>query len=160
MAAYLIQGFFFQDHMFFGVGYRSPDGAVATVNVAKNAQFMFAGSIWTEPSLDSKLVGHMVDEFGHAEIGDIKISDQALKFSKRYETTRGLRKRPPIFYVFDRKDGESWIGTYEGKDAGKGIARCMLTSVPDDFFEPLPLAAKLGVSCHDDDDASGPDSDP
>ncbi len=124
--AYWIQGLFFQP---------AQDVVLDPTNVRilveeYLGQHMFHGSIWQDlESPDKRLVGVIDDHFGTADLSDIRLSDSGLAFTKKY------RDRPDkIHYIFERRDGQTWIGTYTGVITGKGLVRCLMTELPDEFF--------------------------
>ena len=134
--AYLIQGLFFQVFEGVDVGYDPNQGPRAMV-VTAEGQFMFAGAIWEK---DGKLVGKIKDGFGLSDICDISVGDNGIRFTKKYD-----HKETLIHYEFGIKDGNSWVGTYEGSEAGRGVGRCILTEVPENFFESDPIVELLGI---------------
>ncbi len=54
------------------------------------------------------------------------------------------RREDTIRYHFKVRDGDTWVGEYEGDACGKGISRCVLTRVEDEFFQAESIMAKLG----------------
>jgi hypothetical protein len=136
---YLIQGLFFQNRQWLGLGYKPADGVVAVIRNGL-CQFMYAGAIWQDPAhVMGGLTGHMLDTFGNSILSDIYIDDGVIRFKKKYDS------RPDtIQYVFEKKDGNSWVGEYTGSAVGKGISRCVLTEVSDEFFLPDSIMTLLG----------------
>lgn len=135
--AYLIQGFFFQGRSGLGVRFDTDIGARAVIVTVPDMQFMYAGAIWEE---DGELTGLVRDEFGYARLSEISISDSEIAFTKKYEGRNDL-----IFYKFGKKDGNSWIGEYTGRDSGKGVTRLFLTEIPDDFLLAEPVKKLLAT---------------
>ena len=129
--AYLVQGFFFQNHLQVGIGIDPKQGPRAMVSKAE-VQHMFAAAIWEGG--EGELVGKMRDDFGPSDLSDISISKDEIEFVKKYEHRETL-----IHYVFRVKDGNSWVGRYEGTRSGEGVCRCVLTEVPEDFFFSEPI---------------------
>jgi len=135
--AHLIQGFFFQGKSGLDVRFDTDIGARAVIVTVPEMQFMYAGAIWEE---DGELTGLIRDDFGHARLSEISISDTGIAFTKKYDDRNDL-----IHYKFTKKDGNSWIGEYGGHDSGKGMARLFLTEVPDDSFYPEPIKKLLAA---------------
>ncbi|HBD05729.1 TPA: hypothetical protein DCZ32_04705 [Candidatus Uhrbacteria bacterium] len=131
---HLIQGYFFQPTLTLSTAHCSETkGGVRAVVDRKLVHAMFAGVIFPDPD-GSGLVGQMSDSFGISILSNIVIGPDILSFTKQYDN------RPSIHYKF-RKDGLLWVGTYDGSDTGKGWAKCSLTEVPAEIFEPpaIPL---------------------
>lgn len=107
----LLQGVFFQDY---------PGGF--PVNENFNG-FEFSGVIFPQAH-----VGRITDNFGKSTLSDIIIEETAISFTKRYNN------RPSIRFMFSKKDS-IWVGQFKGEDTGVGTAKCIITEVPDDFFD-------------------------
>jgi hypothetical protein len=123
-SVYLLQGFFFQNREWLGIAMAPIDGAVAVIRRGL-CRDMFAGLIWREN--DSDLwgwVGEMTDQFGAATLGNIEINPEELRFTKHY-----LARPGPIDYAF-RRDGDLWVGGFNGEVVGEGGATCVLTPAP------------------------------
>ncbi|MFA5358529.1 MAG: hypothetical protein WC310_01750 [Patescibacteria group bacterium] len=131
MPVYLIQGFFFQDQERLGLAMSSEaKGAVAVVNSGL-CRFMYAGVIYpAENETANEYVGQMFDHFGDAALSDIKLSADQLEFVKKYNHRNDL-----IDYIFLKRNG-IWVGSYSGSVVGQGSAKCVITEVPQDFFQP------------------------
>lgn len=103
---------------------------------------LYVGVICDDPDITESgvpiLVGNMADEYGESKISDITLTDTEFKFSKKY-----AGRKDTIFYTF-QKDGEKWVGEYSGTNVGKGLSRCVLTLIPDDFFDPRSISEALG----------------
>lgn len=101
-------------------------------------QFMFNGALWQDPNgIKGTLSGHLEDRFGRSKLTHVELDANHFVFAKRYHN------RPPIHYTFRFKEGLTWVGEWSGRDAGRGIARCLLTEVPDEFFWPESVLAAL-----------------
>lgn len=140
--AYWIQGLFFQPvleiklDMDMRVVSRSP------LILEHEGQFMFHGSIWLDPeSNNGRLTGVIEDGFGIAALSHIRISDKHFAFTKQYEG-----RSDQIRYVFGKKDGPTWVGTWSGPWVGDGIARCLVTELPDDFLGPASIKIALELA--------------
>ncbi len=135
----LIQGVFFQNQEWVGLGMRPGDGVV-TVMHSGLCQFVYGGVIWQDPkNALGALIGHMQDSFGQALLSDIYASDHTLRFVKQYRD-----RDDTIQYTFEKKDDLGWIGEYAGKEVGTGISRCVVTEVEDGFFDPRSITQILG----------------
>lgn len=138
MQQFLVQGLFFQNQQYMGLAYAPIDGLIATIN-EDLFQFMYAGLIWTdERHALGGLKGEMQDHFGRSRLSEIRVSDTVVSFTKKYE-----RRDDEILYTFKIKDGNSWIGEYNGDAVGSGTSRCIITEVPNSFFSGQVLAEKL-----------------
>ncbi len=105
------------------------------------ANFSFAGAIWENIPRHGLLNGRMVDAFGQSTISPVVITKEKLAFVKRYDN-----RADRIVYVFKQRDGDSWVGTYDGPLTGKGVARAWLLEIPEDDLYPEPLYNTLGVT--------------
>jgi len=135
---FLIQGLFFQNRQVLGLAC-SVEGNAAVL-YSGLFQFMFAGLIWTDKqSALYELTGDMLDHFGRSRLSEVQVTDLEVKFTKRYKG-----REDDIFYTFKVRDGDSWVGEYRGDRVGSGTSRCIITEVPDSFFEPQSVMALLG----------------
>jgi|SRR3989344_2050983 len=130
--AYLVQGFFFQNHQRFGIAYRaeSEGGVGVTIQTAMMG-FMFS-AVLAPDTEQEELIGQMIDDFGEAIVSNIEIAPDVLSFTKRYT------HRPDDIHYSFKRNGAFWSGTYSGAAVGGGTANCILTQVPDEFFA-LPI---------------------
>jgi hypothetical protein len=134
---FLIQGCFFQQQDTLRV--TPNDVLVARDQLVYD---MFAGFIWQD-ELRSTLVGGMWDHYGESNLENIYIGEY-FAFTKLYD-----RREDTIRYDFQQRDAHGgWIGIYEGIAVGKGLARCNLTEVSDDYFNPQELCNRLGLPAH------------
>ena len=133
--SYLIQGVFFQGRLELGVNYRPGLGTIAVAG-SSLAQYLFSGAVWLA---NGKLRGVIQDVFGTADISDIMISESGIAFYKRYKN-----RSDAIDYSFTVRDGASWVGEYSGLLTGSGVARCLVTEVPDAFFDAATIMSVLG----------------
>lgn len=139
MQQFLIQGLFFQNQQYMELACVPKEGVVAVIHEGL-FQYMYAGLIWTdERQVLGGLKGEMQDQFGHSRLSRIQVSDLEISFTKKYD-----RRDDEILYKFRIKDGNSWIGEYNGDMVGSGTSRCIITEVPDSFFDGQDLARKLG----------------
>lgn len=125
---HLIQGFFFQNFQSLGIAF-GPDGSMTVVRGGLY-RFMFAGAIFSETIHSTILVGEMNDCFGESHLFNVVITKDELTFEKKYE-----HRRDYINYKFQR-EGNIWVGGYEGLAVGIGGAKCITTEVPAIFFQP------------------------
>ena len=136
----LIQGFFFQQNFELMVSQASHEGASGPfLMVSENLiNYMYAGIIF--PGQKEVLTGYVQDHFGLASLSDIQRSEEKLCFTKRYQNPA---RSDTIRYTFNKRDGESWIGLYEGRETGTGVTRCFLREMSDDFVSVEPLITLL-----------------
>lgn len=136
---FLIQGIFFQNQQWLGLGVRQIEGVIAVVHSGL-CQFIYAGVMWQDPEhVMGGLTGHMQDACGNSALSDIYVSEFEVRFTKKYE-----RRKDVIRYTFKVRDGQTWVGEYEGEACGKGISRCLITEVGEEFFQPESIMTKLG----------------
>lgn len=81
----------------------------------------------------------MQDTFGASLLMNIRITEDEVRFIKKYE-----QRADHIHYTFAKKDRNSWIGEFTGERCGTGISRCVITEVPEEFFDPRALMQALG----------------
>lgn len=127
---YSIQGIIFQEGSVFGLGHKPGIGTAVTIQKAM-LYSMFHAVVG--PSDDGKtLCGHMNDQWGDSEITNFKISEEEMSFTKKYAN------RPPINYLFQPSSNKNsvWLGKYIGFDCGKGVAKCIVVPIDENFFEP------------------------
>jgi hypothetical protein len=124
---YLLQGIIFQNGHVLGIGQMPGIGSAVTINKAL-IYAVFNGIVG--PSVPKgNYTGHMNDKWGESGISDFQISDTELTFSKHY------KNRPPIHYLFNKKDGHIWLGGYVGADCGRGDSKLIITEIEESFFE-------------------------
>lgn len=131
---YAIQGLFYQD----------PSGTnllQSKLFVKKNlTHTLFSGIIAPSPDdTDGNLFGVLQDHWGVSNLTEIEFSEKTLNFIKQYET-----RNDKIRYSFETKIGNVWIGTYHGNMVGHGFAKCLITTLDQNFFDPTPAAQLLG----------------
>lgn len=102
------------------------------------AQFAFHGAIHQEGP--RQLIGTFLDHQGEAVLRDIEIPrntrpEYKLRFSRRYDG-----RMTDATFVLDR-DGDVWTGQYHEKKLLLGKVRCIVTEVPDNFFDPDAVMA-------------------
>ncbi len=124
---YLIQGIIFQNDHVLGIGYKPDIGTAVTIQKAM-LYAVFNGVIGPLNE-EGDYGGEMNDKWGESSITNFKISDTELSFTKQY------KNRPPIEYLFDEKEGSTWIGTYQGQDCGTDDSKCFVTEIDESFFE-------------------------
>ncbi|MBL7058674.1 hypothetical protein ISS03_05055 [Patescibacteria group bacterium] len=126
----LVQGFFFQPNQFLELDNESGE-SVAVVN-ENTIRFMYAGTIYPNKNKPtSELIGGMNDHFGYSLLSNVHVSEQELRFVKKYTD-----RKDTIQYEFIRQDDGAWIGSYSGIYVGRGSAKCILTEVQKSFFLP------------------------
>jgi len=124
---YLIQGIIFQNGNLLGTSYKPGIGIAVTIQ--KSMLFGIFNGIVGPSVLEGVYGGHMNDKWGESGITDFQIIDDELSFSKHY------KDRPPINYFFNKKENNTWIGSYQGKDCGTGYSKCIITEVDESFFD-------------------------
>ncbi len=138
---YLVQGLFYQGIVSYGIGQKP--GIGEAVYCATNLHYvLFSGVIAPDPNnLEGSLAGALQDHFGPSSLSEVSFSEETLEFIKCYDGRRGN-----IRYVFDKKDGNIWVGTWDGDYVGTGFAKCLITTVTKDFFDPTSAAKLLGIT--------------
>ncbi len=132
---YALQGIIFQQGKIFGTAYDQSIGIVATI---KDAMIfaMFHGIVGSSKDNEKGFCGSMNDKWGESKITNFRLSDSELSFTKQY-LIKGMpyTGRPVIEYVFDKKEGGIWFGTYSGQDCGEGKSKCVVTKIKESFFD-------------------------
>lgn len=133
----LIQGFFCQKPVEYGIKFTPVEGAIVTAQDGF-VSIMFAGIIHHKNSdPEEPLIGQIGDLYGQSELSDIVCEQEVLSFRKRYIRKDGKRSpREGILYTL-KKDGgiyNTWVGTYTGPGLS-GPVRCVVTEIPDDQFQ-------------------------
>lgn len=134
MPVYLIQGFFFQNQQWLGIGVGSEGEWPAAVIRSGLCQFMYSGVIFPE---QGELAGHMSDHFGESMLFKVQISPNEVGFSKKYE-----RRQDIVDYKFSLQNG-LWVGGYSGPTVGKGGAKCVITEVSEHLFTPIESPERI-----------------
>src|SRR3989344_897816 len=127
---YLIQGFFFSESLYPGVGYDESGARVFLQGVTLRS--MFSGMIGTPEQNDSvTLVGRMTDHYGESILTCVQLETDSFCFTKLYE-----HRKDSIQYQLKKCTGGVWEGIYRGKATGSGRARCIITPVHESFLLP------------------------
>ena len=145
---FLIQGLFFQEQPSFGIGFKEDVGEAVFVS-QQMIRCFFSGFIGPKPETDKEspfLNGMLQDHYGEAMITDALISPDSISFTKVY-----LRRSDPIFYEFTKKEGDDWLGTYNGPAVGNGWAKCQIKEVEESFFDPTSLFTLFPPTDKDED---------
>ena len=91
---WLIQGIFFQNQSWLDVRCVPIEGNVAVI-VKGLIQTIFSGAIYPDgKDVSHTLVGQMFDHYGYAVLTDVLVSDDEVRFTKRYE-----RRQDTILYT-------------------------------------------------------------
>lgn len=125
---YLINGVFFQPGVGFGVGYGA-GGLRAKVFQLVRHNFFTGVFSFSDPSSPHNGSGQMMDLFGDSELTSVTMTDTRFAFNKKY-TGRG----DTIRYIFEKKRGDIWVGTFAGAKTGVGDVNCLVTKVTEDLF--------------------------
>lgn len=129
--AHLIQGFFFQKQRQLRIVHQSEiSGGVGTIINEGLYRCMYSGVIFPNPRNEQELIGEMLDCFGESKLFDMKITLNEASFAKKY-----CNRNDIIHYKF-RRESELWVGEYSGSVVGEGVAKCIITEVPDSLFLP------------------------
>ncbi len=123
---FLIQGIFFYESTAPDIAYKPAEGAVVVMRDGKYYS-LFSGVIAPVIGNETQYGGSLSDYFGPSTISNIRISDQKLSFDKKYDNSEKIIK-----YNF-KKVGRLYVGSYKGYKI-KGIARCILNEIGEDFF--------------------------
>ena len=136
---YLIQGCFFQKRKVMAIGYQPGGmGEVAMLD-EETMRSLYFGVIYPAvpgDDMSDELAGQLNDVYGQSVLSDIKIEPGIIEFSKRY-----VHRSDLVHYKFELKapnpdgTGTYWAGHYSGERTGRGVSNCIITDVPDDFFE-------------------------
>lgn len=133
---YLIQGFFFSESLYPGIGYDESGAKVFLQEVTLRS--MFSGVIGPqEQNNPADLIGRMTDHYGNSILTCIQIENDSLFFTKLYE-----HRKDSIQYQFKKCADGTWEGIYRGKASGSGRARCILTPVSESFLLPIPTQTR------------------
>jgi len=90
---------------------------------------------------DGNLFGEVMDETGQSYLRAIVLSEGTLEFVQDYGSAQCFH------FVLHRQGGTPvWIGKCEQREweGPKGMVKCILTEVPDDFFVPPNLDEREG----------------
>lgn len=146
-SVYLLQGLFYQDVVTYGIG-QKPGVGEAAYCTSNLHHVLFSGVIAPPPNdLKGPLAGALQDHFGMSTLSEVTLSEEKLEFTKRYD-----KRRDEIRYLFEKKDGDLWIGTWDGLRVGTGFAKCLVTAVTKDFFDPASAAELLGITLNNNDE--------
>ena len=125
---YLIQGFFFQKSTALNIDPYEEKVTISEVTIRS----MFSGIIGPDEKApeNETWVGTMMDRYGIARLNSVVFGMEHFAFVKVYEG-----RKDSIMYRFKKDRNGFYQGTFEGEEVESGEARCVLTTVPDDFLE-------------------------
>ncbi|GEM_PF-1785439 len=131
MPTYLIQGFFFRNGERGAFAHLPQNDAIALRTGI--LRYLYSGVIFPDlNNLSTLLVGELEDNYDIADLSEITVTEDAIRFVKTYRTIQDI-----ITYQLERKDGY-WEGTWTNVTRPDrietGITRCVVTHVPDEFF--------------------------
>lgn len=137
---WFIQGFFFQEVA--GIGPKlnlNPlrTGGVTIAPVQKVlVPIMYAGTIQHVDGDKTKpLVGGVNDALGKAELSYIFISEQEVRFTKRYvRRDKDIAPQGYIHYTLRPGGKNTWVGEYTAPGILPSSTRCIITEVDEDLF--------------------------
>lgn len=124
---FFINGMFWQEGLVPYVGNDQIMGEVVMLGI-KQTEALFSGVIGLLAY--SGTDGYLKDTFGESDVSDVKLSRTNLSFTKQY-----IHREDTISYSFTRGSDDVWVGTWEGDAVGKGEAKCILTKIPQTFFQ-------------------------
>lgn len=131
----IITGLFFRNRAGFDI---EPDTEVESTIII-NPELLrnvFCGVILPEQL--NTVCGFTSDAYGAAEIFKYKDTSTSLSFEKKYHD-----KDDVIYYLFEHKEGNEWLGTWRGKTVGIGCASCVITPVSDMLFNEVRFSKIL-----------------
>jgi len=143
---YLIQGFFWREkekHIIIS----HKNGKNKPGLITEYARTHFSGIIFGDFNLGWNTSGETEEKYNQrfvheADLLAVKFTADNLTFTKKY---RGGADAP-IYYKLKRT-GQIWEGTWSKNEDGrreKGMVKCIITEVPDDFvYAPLNTKGKL-----------------
>jgi len=129
----LIQGFFVQYlEGLLDIAY-GEDGAQAVVCKGL-IPHMYAGAFFDDGA--GGWNGEMFDPQGESRLFDIYIDNvKGIFFTKQYVRHELLDTGSYIRYIFDRREGNTWVGKWEHPDGTTwGPSRCVITDVDEKLF--------------------------
>ena len=85
------------------------------------------GGYFKQGDNDGLIDGQLIDSYGASQIGG-RMTDDSLKFGKKYTDRDNI-----IHYKF-KKQGDFWIGEYDGIFSDSGEAKCLTTLLEEDAF--------------------------
>ena len=129
---YLIQGVFFQKLT--GLDLDFSEGDARAVIRTSGCYFMYAGAFGPDPEQGGVMRGRMNDHFGDSTLTNIIMPGDGLRFTKQYDGREEF-----IHYAFQKGDGGTLIGGFDGPGNMSGESKCVLAQVPDNFFAPTQV---------------------
>ena len=75
--------------------------------------------------------GTIIDVYGESYMSCIELTSDRFIFTKRY-----VHREDTLQYRLSKQSDGTWQGVYEGRSAGTGNCRCIVTQVHEDFFHP------------------------
>ena len=130
---YLIQGVFFHPQSSLRIG--RDDAIGERVHIEQwLCYFMYAGAFGPDPERGGVMRGRMNDRFGDSTLTNIIMTGDGLRFTKQYDGRKEF-----IHYAFQKGDGGTLIGGFDGPGNMSGESKCVLAQVPDNFFAPTQV---------------------
>ncbi len=132
----IISGMFLQEVLLPAIGYDTGIGEVVVIQ-PKQLQQMFTGVIFPreEIHLYDGVNGYIFDAYGVAFVYSFEENETSLSFTKQY-----MNRQDSIDYHFNKKEGNEWIGTFNGKATGAGYSSCVINVVSDKFLDSSRFA--------------------
>ncbi|MDO8601623.1 MAG: hypothetical protein Q7R62_00615 [bacterium] len=142
---YFINGFFFQHSQDRGLVLDEESGDIGLVrSMDRMDSVNFQGWFGTIPQ-PPEPPGVIDDRIGTAVLSDVTLTEIELQFNKRY-----THRKDVIHYCFRKQADGTWVGHYESSTVGRGVTRCMLTPIPDDWADGERALVLSGEpSCHE-----------
>ena len=139
MGYYFIGGIFWQEQKGLGISYDTNIGTISTVSPSQN-EYLFSGALWDMNNMAKNIGGKMQDNFGSSDLSEIKLMPDKFSFTKIYK-----QRHSPIYYSFTKdNDNNIWLGQWTGPGVGSGVAKCLVSELPLEFF--LPAEMKQPIS--------------
>ena|GEM_PF-3362480 len=82
-------------------------------------------------------IGLIMDQFGQAVISSVNMTEESLRFCKKYDDRDDL-----VVYEFE-KYGNHWNGSYSGSAAGYGLSECVVHFTDELGPIPKPVLALI-----------------
>ena len=76
-------------------------------------------------------IGWLMDQFGQAVISNVNMTEDSLRFCKKYEDRDDL-----VIYEFKKAEKDCWTGYYCGSAVGQGLSDCVIKFT--DELGPIP----------------------
>lgn len=127
---YFLQGIIFANGLIAGSSGEQSIGIAPKIKRAvRTGVFQAITGLEEDPE---NLSGYMNDYWGNSKVTNFKISDEELSFTKNYEDNSTVMN-----YLYNKKDGEVWLGEYTSTDCGNGTSKCIVVPIDENFLESV-----------------------